>query len=133
MTYRHRKIHRRLAHEAYALGWAVPEVVTHRMARLCLAGDTLSARDRAEMYRMTAEKFAAFYESWNAMFLAIVRANMQLALSPMWWAWFAPTSRRTAQLSAHGQRAAGAALAAGLAPVRRRAVANAKRLRRLRR
>ena len=108
-----RRTHRGIARDAYRLAWAVPEVVFHRTARMWLAGPTPSRRDRAELHRMSAEKIAAFYESWNAMTLEIIRANARLTMSCLWWPW-------------------SAVFAAGLAPIRRRAVANAKRLRRTR-
>ena len=69
---------------------------------------------------MSTEKVAAFYESWNAMLLALLRANLTLALSPfqLWW------------FPAQGLRTGLAILGHGLAPVHRRATANARRLRR---
>lgn len=78
---------------------------------------------------MSAEKVAAFYESWNGMFLAVYRANMQLLLSPTAWtaAWLSQNHRAG---SARMQRAALDVLASGVAPIHRRALANAKRLRR---
>jgi hypothetical protein len=112
----------------------VPEVVAQRMTRLWLAGAAPSNRDRDEMYVMWAEKCAAFYQSWNAMCVEMLRANLRLAFSPMWWAGPPVTARQaSARLTAHGQRAALAILGAGLAPIHRRASANAKRLRRTRR
>ena len=133
MSRRFRNVHRTIARESAALAFAVPEVIAHRSLRLWLSGNAPSPRDRAELYRMSAEKIAAFHESWNAMFLELLRANVELALSSMWWPWSAAMSKRLpSRLSAHGQRALGAMIGAGLAPVRRRAVANAKRLRRAR-
>jgi hypothetical protein len=132
MASRHRNIGRAVARESFALAVAAPEVVAHRMLRMWLAGGNWSQRDRAELHRMSAEKVAAFYESWNAMFLEMFRANIEFTLSCMgWWPWSAASSKRfPAQLSAHGQRTIAAMLGAGIAPVRRRAVANVKRLRR---
>lgn len=117
--------------DSYSLALAVPEVVAHRMVRMWLAGDAPSRRDRAETYLMSAEKVAAFYESWNAMFLEMWRANAQLALSWMRWPWSATTSKKMlAPPSVHSRRMVAAVLAAGLVPIRRRAVANVRRLRR---
>jgi hypothetical protein len=131
MSSRYRKGQRTIARESYALALAIPEVVAHRVVRMWIAGGTPSRRDRAELHRMSAEKVAAFYESWNAMVLEMFRANIQFALSSMWWPWAAATSKRLpSHFSAHGQRAFAAIFGAGLAPIRRRAVANAKRLRR---
>ena len=69
--------------------------------RMWLAGPFPSQRDRAEFHRMWTEKPIAFYQSWNAMMLEIYRGNVALATR---------------------------VLGAGLAPVHRRAAANAKRL-----
>lgn len=112
----------RIATKAVELAFATPQVMTHRMARIAVAGAPPSPRDRREFHRMGAEKIAAFYESWNAMFLALLRANMNLALSPFqfWWS------------SGRGWRTSMGVLDAGLAPIHRRATANARRLRRRR-
>jgi len=69
---------------------------------------------------MGAEKVVAFYESWNAMLLALLRANLSPALSPF-QVWWSPTQLQRKGLTI---------LSGGLAPVRRRAAANARRLRR---
>jgi len=71
---------------------------------------------------MSAEKVAAFYESWNAMFLVLLRANLNLAPSPLqvWW-----SASRCQQTSL-------TILSNRLAPIHRRAAANARRLRRMR-
>jgi hypothetical protein len=127
MSYRHHRVTR----DSLAVLLAAPEVVAHRVLRTWLAGDTPSQRDRAEFNRMSTEKVAAFYESWNAMFLQMYRANLRLALSSIWWPWSLATSRKaSARLSAHAGRAVTAVLGAGIAPIRRRAVGNVKRLRR---
>jgi hypothetical protein len=85
---------------------------------------------------MGAEKVAAFWQSWFAMGLSA----WQQAWQP-WagaWGWpatpFAAGSRRRAGAAAvaDASRAASRILAAGLAPVHGRAVANAKRLARRR-
>lgn len=113
-----------------ALSLAVPEVITHRLWRMARAGTTPSARDRAEFQRMHLEKIAAFYASWNAMFLEVARTNMRLAFTP-WWSWPGASATRGMQdLVAQSQRIGTAVMAAGLAPVQRRATANARRLRR---
>jgi hypothetical protein len=90
---------------------------------MALAGASPSRRDREEFLRMNAEKVAAFYECWNGMLLAAYRANLQLfaAAWPANWAGPRASLRRT-------QRTALDILASGIAPVHRRAVANAKRL-----
>ena len=94
---------KRAVRHATGLALAAPEVVGHRVLRMWLAGASPSRRDRLEFYRMWVEKPAAFYASWNAMMLEAYRANFALA----WRIW-----------------------GAGLAPIHRRAAANARRLRR---
>jgi len=68
---------------------------------------------------MGVEKVFAFYESWNAMLLELFRANLDLALSPFRFWSFGRGRRRGLRI-----------LGAGLAPIHRRATANARRLRR---
>jgi len=69
----------------------------------------MARMDSKEFHRMGTEKVAAFTEAWTAM-----------AIEAMWSPWFRPDAPLRI-------------LAAGMAPVRRRAVANARRLRRRRR
>lgn len=117
-----------LASQAAELGLAVPEVVARRLARLALAGPSPSAEDWHEFHRMSAEKVSAFYESWNGMFLAAWRANSQLLWSaPAWSANWASPHRRVVHKQV--QRMTLDILASGIAPIHRRAVANARRLR----
>ena len=117
------------------LAFAVPQVVAHRLLRMAHAGPHLSARDRKEFARMIAEKHSAFGESWNAMAvqsLASQRAFaavLALAATPTRSARSGPAAHA---LAAELQHAALAVLGKGLAPVHRRAVANAKRLARTR-
>ena len=112
------------------LGLAVPEVVVHRVARMALAGASPSRRDRAEFHRMSTEKVSAFYESWNAMFFAAYRANVDFLSSFLASPMSSASWHRT--MGAQAQRAALDILASGVAPIHRRAVSNAKRLRRSR-
>jgi hypothetical protein len=131
---RRRSKKQQMATQAVELAVAAPQVVAHRMMRMALAGGTPSARDRREFGLMGAEKMAAFQESWTAMWLEAVRAQQQFSLSllqPLWFPWAVawPSQRSSA---ARLQRAALGVLGQGLAPVHRRAVANAKRLGRTR-
>ena len=72
--------------------------------------------DRAELYRMGSEKIAAFNEAWAAMMMQSVLESQKLALSFLQPVWL-----RNPALEI---------LAKGMLPIRRRAVANARRLRR---
>ena len=95
----------------------MPQVIAHRALRM----------DGKEFQRMGAEKFLAFGESWNAMFVQAAVENQRLALSAIqafWFPWL-PRPSASKQLT----RAALGIAGAGLAPVHRRAVANARRLR----
>ena len=120
---RRRRSSSTLAAQSAALAVAVPQVVAHRLTRLALAGPKPSARDRREFHRMGAEKITAFQESWYAMAAESWRIQMQVAQS-FWFPWLAAGRARAWP----AQRAARAILGRGLAPVRRRAVANARRL-----
>jgi hypothetical protein len=101
------------------LGVAAPQVVALRLTRMALAGPALNARDRKEFTGMVVEKQVAFARSWMDMFVEGLRMQQQLVLSML--------SAATPQ-----QRAARTAVArmasAGIAPIHRKAVANAKRL-----
>jgi len=118
----------RATRQAIELGFAVPVVVAHRMSRLATAGPTPSMRDRREFQRMSAEKVAAFHESWNAMWLAASSEYLRAWFS--WAAWIPFTSMASRRSSP--RKAALSILTAGLTPVHRRAVANARRLGRVR-
>lgn len=99
------------------------------------AGMSLSARDRAEFHRMGIEKIAAFNEAWTAMATQAFLENQKLALACMqslWLPWMRPTPT-VKSVSRQLNRAAVGILGKGVAPVRRRAVANAKRLGRVNR
>jgi len=81
---------------------------------------------------MGAEKMAAFYESWSAMLVEMFHTSLELSLWSVRFFWFRwpVTSRSSRAAASRFQQAALAVLAKGVAPVHRRAVANAKRLRR---
>jgi len=111
------------------LSLAVPEVVARRIMRMALAGSFPSDAYRDEFLRTGTEKVSAFYESWTSMFLAGCRANLQFfsswpSISAIW------LSQGRRARGAAVQRAALDVLASGIAPIHRRAVGNAKRLRR---
>src|SRR6185503_8947616 len=127
MAIRRRRRSKSLAAQTVELGFAAPQVIAHRLARMASAGTSPSARDRAEFHRMGVEKIAAANEAWTAMATQAFLENQKLALSVMqsfWFPWMRPTQRKL-------NKAAMDILAKGIAPVRRRAVANAKRLGRI--
>jgi hypothetical protein len=119
-----------LVAKAAELAFAVPQVVAHRVTRMAIAGPSLSKRDRKEFHRMGAEKTAAFSKSWNAMTMQAFGANQALAASFLRSLW-SPLRRSKPSASAVAaqlQNAALGVLGKGMAPVHRKAVANAKRL-----
>lgn len=112
------------------LALAVPQVVAHRVARMTFAGPTPSARDRKEFALMVEEKNAAFADSWRAMSAQAALANQALA-SSFFRSFLAAAQGKqpsAAASAAQLQRAALGVLGKGLAPVHRKATANAKRL-----
>lgn len=124
---------RKLAQQTLGLSWAVPQVIAHRVGRMATAGASPSARDRKEFKQMGAEKVAAFYESWAAMGATTLKAQQSMWLQMMRGVVIAPWSAAArpasllptpAAVTAHAMRV----MSQGLAPVQRRASANAKRL-----
>ncbi|MBV9890093.1 MAG: hypothetical protein JO090_04305 [Rhizobacter sp.] len=103
------------------LSFAAPQVIAHRLTRMALAGPTLSARDRKEFSGMVTEKQAAVAQAWMGMFAESVRFQQQFALSLL-------TAATPLQHAAWTRSAASRIASAGLAPIHRKAVANAKRL-----
>ena len=130
MVARRSRASRSLTVKAAELSMAVPQVVAHRVARIALSGSTLLPRDRKEFARMVAEKNAAFAESWNAMAAQAVLANQALAASFLRSVLTPTRGRKPSPAAAVAglQRAALGVLDKGLAPVHRKAVANARRL-----
>jgi hypothetical protein len=104
------------------LGVAVPQVVGQRLMRMAAAGTSPSARDRRELAGMVLEKQTAFVQSWMAMWLEAGRLQQQWA-----WSWWQGAGMPANSLAGVGQ-AWEQILGSGLAPIRRKAVANARRL-----
>lgn len=128
---------RRLGRDTAQMAAAVPQVIAHRVGRMMGAGMLPSGRDQQEFYLMGAEKVAAFQESWAAMSWQALAAQQQFAAWWMqtWWkvalgGWMNPPSLQ--QLSSSAQQRLLASMFdvahQGMTPVRRRAVANARRL-----
>lgn len=122
-----------LAAKAMELAIATPQVVAHRLTRLALAGPNLSAQDTHEFQRMINEKHSAFFESWSAMATHSILANQALAqslfrslLPSADGALFSP-----ADFAVQLQKSVLEVADKGLTPVHKKAVANAKRLARV--
>lgn len=101
------------------LALAVPQVVAHRMTRLALAGPVWNARDRREFQGMGHEKVVAFWQSWFAMGWAMTQV-----MQKSWLALLQGARVPLIDMTEVASR--------GLAPVHRRATANARRLARTR-
>ena len=119
-----------LGAQVAALAVAVPQVVAHRMIRMAVAGAKPTARDRREFQLMGAEKVAAFYESWYAMYVQALRIQLEVATPIVHSMWFPWAHKRPfhAITGIGSARRALTVLGKGMAPVHRRAVANARRL-----
>lgn len=137
MTTRRRKPN--ALRQAAELAVAAPQVVALRGARILAAGTSPDARDRHEIWRMGAEKMQAMGECMNAIALQMYRAQQEWALLAMrqWWAmwmnpwqwfgwWQAPL--RSSAMQKRLRSDVAKAWASGLAPVHKRATANARRL-----
>ena len=109
----------RLARQATELAIAVPQVMAHRLTRMALAGAQPNARDRREFHGMGQEKVVALWQSWFAMGAAVVQAQQKVGLAML----------QGARVPAVDTQRI---LSKGLAPVHRKATANAKRLARTR-
>lgn len=109
------------------LAFAIPQVVTARLTKMALAGTAPSLKDQQELYLMGAEKVWAFYESWWAMSLEMAQKNQRLmeALFVNPWKALNPVKLMT---PAKVQKNVLDVMNKGMEPVRKRAVANAKRL-----
>jgi hypothetical protein len=100
------------------------------MTRLAIAGPALSQRDRREFTRMVAEKNTAFTAAWQGMATQALVAQQALATSFLRSLWMMPVHGLQSPMASitQLQDAALGVLGQGLAPVHRRAVANARRL-----
>ena len=110
-----RRSARTLSRQATELAIAAPQVVAHRLTRMALAGPQPSDRDLRELRAMGQEKVHAFWQSWFAMGWAVLQASQK--------SWLAVLQGARVPLIDMQQ-----VLAKGLAPVHRKATANARRL-----
>jgi hypothetical protein len=130
MTTRRNRKSKSVATQSAELAVAVPQVVAHRVIRMAMSGPTLSERDRKEFELMVDEKKTAFAEAWQAMALQSVRANQALATS-LFRSFWSPSLKgkpSPGKVAAQVQSAALGVFGKGLAPIHRKAVANARRL-----
>jgi hypothetical protein len=112
------------------LSSAAPQVIAHRLQRMAAAGPVVSARDRREFSGMVAEKPLALAQAWQGMWHAGAKAQQELLLSltrtllQPGWVKPATGTRLARQIGESGL----AVLSQGLAPLERKASANARRL-----
>jgi len=126
--------------QSMELALAAPQVIAQRTARMLAAGHAPTMADQQEFMRMGTEKIEALVEIWTAMAMQTARANQEL-LASMMRMWSLPWVGLSLSAPLHSRRAAvrrlertGLALmASAVAPIHRRAVANAKRLHRRKR
>jgi hypothetical protein len=135
MRRRSRRTARRLVVKASELSWAAPQVVALRTLGMLTGGAFPHARQRRENMRMGAEKLEAYTDAIIAMNVQMARSNVELMtyLARQWWkSWSQPGSvfALPATLQRHWHDAALSVADKGVSPVHRRAVANARRLRR---
>ena len=128
MMYRRRSASGELARKTLELSMAAPQVVAHRVYRMATAGYPLSERDHREFTRMGSEKVQAYYQSWAAMWMQFYQVQFEFALAWMTMPLRLMGGSALAWRPAGSRKVASRLLAAGLAPVHSKAVANAKRL-----
>jgi hypothetical protein len=113
---------RKFAAQAAELAFATPQVVNKRVTQMFFAGPLPSVDDRKEFKLMSDEKVDAFKESWAV-------GMTTSALKAAWFPWVAYTP---SDLFANQMGSATmGVLNKGMEPVRKRAVANARRLSRI--
>ena len=118
------------ARKAADIAVAAPQVIAHRVTRMALAGPLPDARDRKEFTGMVQEKQLAFAQSFVAWNTEILRWQMQWQMQMFGamvsgnWQIMANRMMSPQPLMAVAERAT----AKAMEPVRRKAVANAKRL-----
>jgi len=130
MSHRSTRKAKSIITQSAELALAVPCVVVHRATRMAQAGPRPSARDLKEFNLMVAEKGAAFVQSWQGMAMQTMLAHQAMAASLIrsFWSVSPRAKVSPAKIAAQLQGAALAILGKGLAPVHRKATANARRL-----
>jgi len=118
----------RVATQATELATAVPQVLAYRLAGIPVPVTAPSAHDRGEIRFMGDDMLAVSTECWNTLAMHTLRASQVLALSfmrPYWFPWAAagPSADSAALPSA-----VTGMVREGMAPMHRRAAANARRL-----
>ncbi|MFD0740178.1 hypothetical protein ACFQZQ_12915 [Lysobacter koreensis] len=116
---------------------AAPEVVAIRTSRMAAMSGPTCRRDQREMARMVMEKGAAAQESWLGVAAEIALANQKMFAATVGAFWVGPFPATGAgapaalalRLGEISQDAFYGAMAAAISPLRKRAMANVRRLR----
>lgn len=130
MPAKRRKASKSAATKSAELAFAVPQVIAHRVARMALASPSPSERDRREFSRMFSEKQVAFSQAWVTMATEAFRAHQSIAMS-LWSSFMFPrpmTQASTVAIAKQVRNATNSIMSKGISPIHRTAVANAKRL-----
>lgn len=115
----------RLAIQLTEMALATPQVIALRLTHMALASLGPGASERQELHRMGSEKVTAFSQAWMAM--CMKAWMMPLRLVPAFS--LALNGRRSpGSLQQATAQAATEVLAAGVVPVHRTLMANARRL-----
>lgn len=113
------------------LAIAAPQVIARRLTQMALAGTNPSARDQREFKQMGAEKVVAFSESAMAMTASAIRSQQAFAMAMLrnaWMPWLYANPLQPKRASKTLFDDSVRLMSQGLAPIHRKAVANAKRL-----
>jgi hypothetical protein len=122
---------KRLSQQTLELSIAAPQVVAQRVARMAMAGPNPSARDQKEFKQMSDEKVAAFYQSWSAIWSQMFKSQLAIAQTMTSAVTLSMLSGKRPSMATTFQAIASETskvMSAGMNPVHRKAVSNAKRL-----
>lgn len=122
---------KRLSQQALELSIATPQVVAQRLTRMAFSGPNMSARDQKEFKQMSDEKVTAFYQSWTAIWTQMFQSQFALAqvmVSTFTAAAVAGKSPCVTSAISAMSNEANKIMSAGIEPVHRQAMSNAKRL-----
>lgn len=117
--------------KAAELAIAAPQVIARRLTQMAVAGANPTARDQREFKQMGAEKVVAFSEAAMAMGASALRSQQAFATAMLrnaWMPWLYANPLQPKRASKTLFDDSVRMMSMGLAPIHRKAVANAKRL-----
>lgn len=120
-----------LSQQAIELTIATSQVIAQRMSQMALAGPNPSAKDQKEFKQMSDEKVTAFYQSWSAIWAQMFKSQFAIAQSIT--SSISETMLGGRPLDASSTfnaltQETNKIISAGIDPVHRTAVSNARRL-----